>query len=147
MNKEAISAKREMQLNEFASQKSNDYNSILYYLITIMVITSIIFILKKMFPIIPNFVFELTLTIVITVYMFKIYFKFLDISRRDAIYYDEVAAPDPKNINLSTDQILSTNALNNSSGNGQSIFCDPNSTHWDSDNNYCVAGVITDTPR
>ena len=148
ISKDTDSAKRILQLNEYSRLKSADYNTVLYYLIALMIGISVLFILKKIIPSIPSFVFEITMILIVCLCIYMVFYKYLDITRRDLIYYDQVAVPEPTNINLSTNQINSANALNGYgigfSGLGvcaNETCCDTvtNTTVWDSVQQQCVS--------
>jgi len=148
ISKDTDSAKRIMQLNEYSRLKTADYNMILYYFIALMIGISVLFIIKKIIPGIPSFVFELTLILIVCLCIYMVYYKYLDISRRDLIYYDQVAVPEPTNINLSPKQINAANALNGFGigFNGIGVCanetcCDTvnNTTVWDAVQQQCVS--------
>ena len=72
-----------------------------------------------------------------------------DIQRRDTIYYDELAVPNPTNINLDNNQINSVNAANGISSTGLNFngintcsnetCCDNRTSQWDSVLQQCVS--------
>ena len=144
INTDLDSSKRILQLNEYSRMKTADYNSILYYIIALMVTISLLFIIKKLIPGIPNMFFELTLIFIIFLCIYFVYQTYLKMYNRDVIYYDQIAVPHPKNINLDQNQINSVNAgnginisnINNCEGSG---CCDEETTVWDPNQRQCVS--------
>jgi hypothetical protein len=144
INTDLDSSKRILQLNEYSRMKTADYNSILYYIIALMVTISILFIIKKLIPGIPNEFFELTLIFIVFLCIYFVYQTYLKIYNRDIIYYDQIAVPNPKNINLDQNQINSVNAgnginLSNMANSANSGCCDEKTTVWDPVQNQCVS--------
>ena len=143
INTDIDSSKRILQLNEYSRMKTADYNSILYYIIALMVTISLLFIIKKLIPGIPSSFFELTIIISVFLCVYFVYNTYMKIYNRDIIYYDQIAVPNPKNINLNQNQINSVNA-----GNGMNIpnpnscvasSCCDETTMWDPVQSQCVS--------
>jgi len=138
------SSKRILQLNEYSRLKTEDYNYILYYIIALMVIISLLFIIKKLIPGIPSSFFELTIITSVFLCVYYVYNTYMKMYNRDVIYYDEIAVPNPKNINLDQNQINSVNAANginisdpnNCAG---SSCCDNVTSVWDPFQKQCVS--------
>ena len=149
ISEQTESAKRIVQLNEYSRLRSADYYSILYYIIGTIIIVNILFILKKNFPIISKDLIELTIIILVSICLYIIFLKMKDIQRRDTIYYDELAVPNPTNINLDNNQINSVNAANGISSTGLNFngintcsnetCCDNRTSQWDSVLQQCVS--------
>ena len=149
ISEQTESAKRIVQLNEYSRLKSQDYYSILYYSIITVVIVNILLIIKKNTTIISNDFIELTIIIFVSICIYSIYLKMKDISRRDTIYYDELAVPNPSNINLDNNQINSVNAANGISSTGLNVSgistcsndtcCDNITSKWDLVLQQCVS--------
>jgi hypothetical protein len=147
------SARRIVQLNEYSRLRSVDYYHILYYIIITIIIINILIILRNNFPVISKDLTELTIIILVSICLYIIYLKMKDIQRRDTIYYDELAVPNPTNINLDNNQINSANAANGITSNGLNVSgisvcsnetcCDNTTSQWDSVQQKCVTSEET----
>jgi hypothetical protein len=149
ISQQTESAKRIVQLNEYSRLRSADYYSILYYVIGTIIIINILIILKKKFTVISKDLTELTIIILVSICLYIVYLKMKDIQRRDTIYYNELAVPNPTNINLDNNQINSVNAANGISSTGLNVSgistcsnetcCDNRTSQWDSVQQQCVS--------
>jgi hypothetical protein len=143
INTDIDSSKRILQLNEYSRMKTADYNSILYYIIAVMVTISLLFIIKKLIPGIPSSFIELTIITSVFLCVYCVYHTYMKMYNRDIIYYDQISVPNPENINLNQNQINSVNA-----GNGINISnpnscvgssCCDETTLWDPVQSQCVS--------
>ena len=149
ITEETDSAKRILQLNEYSRLKTADYNYILYYVIGTIILLNILFIIKKIIPGIPSSFYEITIVVIICISLYLIYYRYMDILKRDIIYYDELAIPNPSNINLNQNQInsvnagngITTNVVQNSGSNicANETCCDNVTTTWDTIQKQCVS--------
>jgi hypothetical protein len=112
MNGSVDAAKRTLELNESVRKRSEDYNILLYYFITMMVIISVLSIFNRLLPILSGGVFDVFLVLIACIFLLLIINKYISIANRDLINYDEVALPKPSNVSLSNAQIVAQNNKN-----------------------------------
>jgi hypothetical protein len=131
-------AKRNLLLNESDRLRSQDYNYILYLFIGMLIIIIILTILNRWFPGLPYGVLEYTIVIVVLIFFILMYNKYVAISNRDTINYNEVALPPPNNVNLSQQQINEQNARSSKTMAGGGYLL-----NFSSNNQNCPAQVTT----
>lgn len=91
-----FSQKRELELNESHRQKHRHY----IYIILILVIALVAFVIvgriRETFQIIPDFIYDLLVILIIVIAGFLIYFAYLDIRRRDHMDFSKVYLQQPR---------------------------------------------------
>jgi hypothetical protein len=123
MNGTVDAEKRNITLNESVRLRTADYNIMLYYFVGMMVMLSLILLLKNWLTIVPSFVYETLIIVVVVVFLYFIYKKYVDISNRDSINYNEVSMPVPNNVGLDSQQIADRTKQNlNSMAGGGSLL-------------------------
>lgn len=140
---------RLITLNNSYRQKYNDYNKLYIIFIVFLVILCCIMLIKRFFPIIPSFIFDIAFIIIIPFFCILLLYKYLDISKHDDINYDEIKRDNPT---ISTEEealkkkveeqrkILNSGSLLSSySGCIGAKCCSETNTKWDSGNSVCVA--------
>ena len=105
-------SKRILLLNESDRLRTADYNSMLYYFGIMIVLVSIIAVIKNVFKVLPSAVFELSIIVVVSIFLYLIYRKYVGIVNRDIINYNEMAIPNPDNVGLTDQQVNSENKKN-----------------------------------
>ena len=112
VNDTVDTSKRLLLLNESDRLRTADYNSMLYYFVIMIVLVSIIAVIKNVFKVLPSAVFELSIIVVVSTFLYLIYRKYVDIANRDIINYNEMAIPNPDNVGLTDQQVNSENKKN-----------------------------------
>jgi hypothetical protein len=112
VNDTVDTSKRLLLLNESDRLRTADYNSMLYYFVIMIVLVSIIAIIKNVFKVLPSAVFELSIIVVVSTFLYLIYRKYVGIVNRDIINYNEMAIPNPDNVGLTDQQVNSENKKN-----------------------------------
>jgi len=141
MNNSANAAQRNLILNESARLKTQDYNTILYYFIGLIIFLNTIIVLNRWFAFLSRETLVLIIIFVVFFALYKIYWKYADISNRDAINYNEVSLPKPDNVSLSAQQIISQNNINNQQLAGKGMIFNL----LNNNNNQCPQ-ITTATP-
>lgn len=140
---------RLITLNNSYRQKYNDYN-ILYVIFIVFLVTLCgIMLIKRYFPMIPSFVFDIVFIIIIPFFFILLLYKYLDISKHDDIYYDEIKRDNPtiltpeqeleKKVSEQRKILNSGSLLASYSGCVGAKCCSETNTKWDSGNSVCVA--------
>lgn len=140
------SKKRLLELNESYRLKSADYTKLLMIFIFGLVILAFIVFLSKTLTFIPGLVYDILSVIVICATAYFGYVKYIDITRRDDLYYNELQMGQPPS--NSPDQIAEMNKQNARLGDllgslnlgacvGASC-CDDAGTSWDEEKSMCV---------
>jgi hypothetical protein len=140
---------RLITLNNSYRQKYNDYN-ILYVIFIVFLVTLCgIMLIKRYFPMIPSFVFDIVFIIIIPFFFILLLYKYLDISKHDDIYYDEIKRDNPtiltpeqeleKKVSEQRKILNSGSLLASYSGCIGAKCCSETNTKWDSGNSVCVA--------
>jgi hypothetical protein len=139
---------RMLTLNNSYRKKYNDYNNIYVIFIIFLIILCGIIVVKRYLTIIPGIVYEGLYIILIPIFCIILYHKYLDISKRDEIYYDELKtnAPvieppiDPKIAEIKKqDSILKSGQLLSAYAGCVGSYCCSDTTVWDNGNTVCVA--------
>ena len=112
MNNSVNAAQRNLMLNESSRLKSQDYNTILYYFIAMIVFLNTITVLNRWYPYLSRESFDLIIIFTVFFVLYKLYWKYADIANRDMINYNEVSLPKPGNVSMSQQQIISQNNYN-----------------------------------
>jgi hypothetical protein len=137
-------------LNESYRQRYADYTRMIILFIVFLVLWLGVYIAGNYFPIIPSFVINILMIIIITAGIFTFYFAYLDIAKRDNMYYDQINLDGPTI--LTPDQIAKKTKEQADAGNllGSLILagcigndCCSTGTIWDASNSVCV--IKTDT--
>jgi hypothetical protein len=127
MNDSVNAAQRNLMLNESARLKTQDYNTILYYFIGLIVFLNALTILNRWYSIFSKEMFDLIIIFTVFYVFYVVYWKYADILNRDVLNYNEISLPKPGNVAMSQQQIISQNNLNNQMLAGQGrIFNLPN---------------------
>jgi len=140
------SKKRLLELNESYRLKSADYTKLLMIFIFGLVILAFIVFLSKTVTFIPGLVYDILSIIVICATAYLGYIKYIDITRRDDLYYNELHMGQPPS--NSPAQIAEMNKQNAKLGDllgsvnlgactGASC-CDADGTEWDESSSMCV---------
>jgi len=140
------SKKRLLELNESYRLKSADYTKLLMIFIFGLVILAFIVFLSKTVTFIPGLVYDILSVIVICATAYLGYVKYIDITRRDDLYYNELHMGQPPS--NSPEQISEMNKQNAKLGDllgslnlgacvGASC-CDADGTTWDGTTSMCV---------
>jgi hypothetical protein len=147
MNNSVNAAQRNLMLNESARLKSQDYNTIIYYFIGLIIFINMLMVLNRWFPYLSRETIDLIIIFTVFFVLYKIYWKFTDISIRDNINYNEVSLPKPDNVSLSNQQIISQNNINNQqlAGKGMIFNLLNKGTNNNNNNNQCPQ-ITTATP-
>tara|TARA_B110000967_G_C18901813_1_gene576224 strand:+ start:5497 stop:6225 length:729 start_codon:yes stop_codon:yes gene_type:complete len=136
--------KREAILNDTRKKRTIAYNYILIVFILTTVIGLVIHYLKQSFSfIIPSFLFNFLIILTLSsglIYMINLY---LDIIKRDPIYYDKLIFQPPKDTLTQEDKDritkqndLAAAALSMTCQNGD--CCDKETNAWDNDKGLCM---------
>jgi hypothetical protein len=148
IDNELQTQKRLIQLNNSYRKKYNAYNVLYIIFIVFLVTLCGIMLIKRFFPFIPSFVFDISFIIVIPIFCILLLYKYLDISKRDDINYDEIKRDNPtilteeetlkKKVAEQT-KILKSGSLFGSYSGCIGSRCCSDTTNWDSGNSLCVA--------
>jgi hypothetical protein len=123
MNDTVDTSKRILLLNESDRLRTADYNSMLYYFVIMIVLVSIIAVIKNVFKFLPSAAFEFSIIVVVSIFLYLIYRKYVGIVNRDVINYNEMAIPNPDNVALTDQQINSIHKKNSGAlGGGGSLM-------------------------
>ena len=133
MNGTVDAEKRNITLNESVRLRTADYNIMLYYFVGMMVILSLILLLKNWLTIVPSFIYETLIIVVVVVFLYFIYKKYVDISNRDSINYNEVSIPVPDNVGLDSQQVADRSKQNLRSIAGGGSLLDMQAKKCDAD--------------
>ena len=135
------SKQRAINLNESYRLRNADYTSIIITFVITLAIFSSIIVLSKIFTFIPTAIYDVLSVFVICLGLFIIFFKWLDISRRDRLYYNELDLSSPTD---SGEEVVGNTAATSVSGNAFSFgtcigeqCCAPG-TIWDGTKFVCI---------
>uniref|UniRef100_A0A6C0HBW4 Uncharacterized protein n=1 Tax=viral metagenome TaxID=1070528 RepID=A0A6C0HBW4_9ZZZZ len=139
---------RMITLNTSYRKKYSDYNTMYVILITFLSILCGIMVIKRFFVFIPSYVYEILYIILIPIFCIILFKKYLDISKRDDIYYDEIVKEKPTMLTPSEalkkkaeqqNKIMKSGSLLSSYGGCIGAKCCSDTTVWDAGNSVCVA--------
>ena len=139
---------RLITLNNSYRQKYNDYNNLYIIFILFLVISCGIMLIKRYFPFIPSSVFDIAFIIIIPLFCILLLYKYLDISKHDNIYYDEIKRENPTILTAEQElerkvseeqKKLNSGSLLASYSGCIGAKCCSDGTTWDSGNSVCVA--------
>lgn len=122
MNGSVDAAKRTLLLNESVRERTQAYNTILYYFIGMLVLVSALSIINRIMPILSSGFFDVILVVIVCVFIILIFNKYVEIANRDIINYEEVALPKPDNVGLTNAQIMALNDKNRRSLAGSGMI-------------------------
>jgi len=137
--------KRMVQLNDSYRKKYSYYVKVIILIIVFLVFFVALNMASSYFPFIPSYVFDIFYFLLAVVFIFTIYFIYLDIIWRDNMNFDELAF-NPPNI---TDPAAVAAAQQQSSKMGNLLgtinvigcvgnnCCDPATAIWDAGNSVC----------
>lgn len=149
----SISSKNRMlQLNESARERTAAYNQLLLLIVIGLFIFTAIMILSRMFPFVPEPVYDILAIISACYFIFAVSFKYIEIYRRDELYYDELKLAQPDV--LTPDQLAATKQVENSTnllsginlGTCIGSKCCADDTVWDSAKSVCTKPTLSYTP-
>ena len=139
---------RMITLTNSYRKKYSDYNTMYVILIVFLSILCGIMIIKRFLPFIPSYVYEFLYVILIPLFCIILYHKYLDISKHDNIYYDEIVRQKPNSLTPSEalkkkmeqqNKILNSGSLLASYSGCVGSKCCSDTTIWDAGNSVCVA--------
>jgi len=139
---------RMITLTNSYRKKYSDYNTMYVILIVFLSILCGIMIVKRFLPFIPSYVYEILYIILIPLFCIILYHKYLDISKRDDIYYDEIVRKKPTTLTPGEalkkkveeqNKILNSGSLLASYSGCVGAKCCSDTTIWDTGNSVCVA--------
>lgn len=139
---------RMITLTNSYRKKYSDYNTMYLILIVFLSILCGIMIIKRFLPFIPSYVYEILYVILIPLFCIILYHKYLDISKRDDIYYDEIVRKKPTTLTPNEalkkkveeqNKILNSGSLLASYSGCVGAKCCSDTTIWDTGNSVCVA--------
>jgi hypothetical protein len=139
---------RMITLTNSYRKKYSDYNTMYVILIVFLSILCGIMIIKRFLPFIPSYVYEFLYVILIPLFCIILYHKYLDISKHDNIYYDEIVRQKPNSLTPSEalkkkmeqqNKILNSGSLLASYSGCVGAKCCSDTTIWDAGNSVCVA--------
>lgn len=112
MNDSATAAQRNLILNESARLRTQDYNTILFYFIGLIIFLNALTVLNRWYHFLSREVYDLIIIFTVFFVFVRSFWKYTDIASRDMINYNELSLPRPSNVSLTQDQIISQNNFN-----------------------------------
>jgi hypothetical protein len=145
--------KRLITLNESYRLRNNDYTTMLVTAVISFTVLLGSTMIGRNFPIIPSILIDIIYIITISITLYILYQKYMDILNHDRIYYNEINLDSPQM--LTPEQIAKQtaaaqqNAVNSSKANLLSTIniggcvgplCCSGDSYWDATNSICTTG-------